>query len=264
MSSNPHSFSAEQVHFDERGLVPCVVQEWNSGEVLMLAYMNRESLEKTLQSGTTWFWSRSRKSLWNKGETSGHVQKVRQLRVDCDGDTVLALVEQVGPACHTGTATCFTGRTLDAPDSSVPDEALQGAQPLYGAEPSGRAQPPSAADAGSVNGGPAHPGRYAQNRRPGVATPPFVALSELYDTLLSRREAAPEGSYTARLLAGGPEAIGAKVTEEAGEVVEAAVSGDRDHTIYEAGDLLYHLLVLLVRLDIPLPEVWSELDRRKG
>jgi len=84
------------VKYDSSGLVPCIVQDWNSGEVLMLAYMNAESLRRTLESGTTWFYSRSRQEFWNKGATSGHIQKVRELRYDCDADTLLALVEQTG------------------------------------------------------------------------------------------------------------------------------------------------------------------------
>ncbi len=104
------------VKYDSAGLVPCVVQELGSGEVLMLAYMNCESLEKTVQTGYTWFWSRSRQELWNKGATSGHLQKVTKLLYDCDGDTLLAVVEQTGPACHTGTHSCFTGRVLMGED----------------------------------------------------------------------------------------------------------------------------------------------------
>lgn len=100
------------LRFDAAGLIPCVVQEWSSGDVLMVAYMNRESLEKTLETGYTWFWSRSRGELWNKGATSGHVQKVRELYYDCDGDTLLAKVDQTGPACHTGSHSCFDGRIL--------------------------------------------------------------------------------------------------------------------------------------------------------
>src|SRR5919108_2769488 len=111
------------VAFDEQGLVPCVVQDWNSGEVLTVAYMNREALERTIESGETHFWSRSRGELWHKGATSGNVQRVRQLRVDCDGDAVLALVEPAGPACHTGERTCFhTGEV----DRGAPHEALPG------------------------------------------------------------------------------------------------------------------------------------------
>jgi phosphoribosyl-AMP cyclohydrolase len=108
------------VKFDVKGLVPCVVQEWNTGQVLMLAYMNAESLAKTVETGLTWFYSRSRQTLWNKGGTSGNIQKVRELRYDCDGDTILALVEQHGPACHTGDATCFDGRWLGSPAGEQP------------------------------------------------------------------------------------------------------------------------------------------------
>lgn len=113
-----------KIKFDAAGLVPCVVQEWPAGEVLMVAYMNRDSLRKTIETGYTWFWSRSRKELWNKGATSGHVQKVRALYYDCDGDTLLAKVEQTGPACHTGTHSCFTGRLLMG-DTCLPSESEQ-------------------------------------------------------------------------------------------------------------------------------------------
>src|SRR2546430_4813653 len=95
------------IAFDEGGLVPCVVQDWSTGEVLTLAYMNREALEHTIDSGETWFYSRSRGELWHKGETSGNVQSVRALRYDCDADAILALVDPAGPACHTGHRTCF-------------------------------------------------------------------------------------------------------------------------------------------------------------
>lgn len=96
-----------ELRFDENGLIPCVVQQHDTGEVLMVAWMNEESLELTRSTGTTWFWSRSRRELWNKGATSGNVQHVRELRYDCDGDTLLALVDAEGPACHTGETSCF-------------------------------------------------------------------------------------------------------------------------------------------------------------
>lgn len=97
----------DDVRYDERGLVPAVVQDWATGEVLMLAYMNAESLSKTLETGQTWFWSRSRAALWHKGETSGNTQRVVSVSIDCDGDTLLVRVEPRGPACHTGERTCF-------------------------------------------------------------------------------------------------------------------------------------------------------------
>ena len=99
------------IKFDDKGLVPAVVQEEN-GQVLMLAYMNKESLEKTIETGYTWYYSRSRQRLWNKGEESGNKQKVKEISYDCDGDTLLIKVHQTGVACHTGTYTCFSGRKL--------------------------------------------------------------------------------------------------------------------------------------------------------
>ena len=104
----------EKICFDEKGLVPAVVQDISTGTVLMLAYMNRESLAKTIETGTTWFYSRSRQELWNKGATSGHMQQVREMYYDCDGDTLLVKVEQVGAACHEGTFSCFSRKFGDA------------------------------------------------------------------------------------------------------------------------------------------------------
>ena len=97
----------EELKFDERGLIPCIVQDADSGEVLMMAWMNAESIALTLEQRTTWFWSRSRSELWHKGETSGNTQKLVELRFDCDGDCLLARVNPAGPACHTGERTCF-------------------------------------------------------------------------------------------------------------------------------------------------------------
>ncbi|MEZ5121523.1 MAG: bifunctional phosphoribosyl-AMP cyclohydrolase/phosphoribosyl-ATP diphosphatase HisIE [Solirubrobacterales bacterium] len=112
---------AAEVTFDERGLVPCVIQDWSTGEVLTLAYMNELALARTRETGELHLWSRSRDELWHKGATSGHTQAVRALRLDCDGDTVLALVEPAGPACHTGERTCFHRGDTDV---AAPFEAL--------------------------------------------------------------------------------------------------------------------------------------------
>lgn len=101
----------DELKFDTQGLIPCVVQQYDTGEVLMVAWMNAGSVRLTLKTGTTWFWSRSRQELWNKGATSGNMQQLHELRVDCDADTLLALVDSPGPACHTGNRTCFY-RTL--------------------------------------------------------------------------------------------------------------------------------------------------------
>lgn len=102
----------DDLKFDAQGLIPCVVQQYDTGEVLMVAWMNAESVALTLETGTTWFWSRSRQELWNKGATSGNIQQLREFLVDCDADTLLARVDSPGPACHTGNRTCFF-RALD-------------------------------------------------------------------------------------------------------------------------------------------------------
>jgi phosphoribosyl-ATP pyrophosphohydrolase/phosphoribosyl-AMP cyclohydrolase len=111
----------EQIRFDERGLVPCVVQDWTTGEVLTLAYMNEEALARTRETGELHLYSRSREQQWHKGEQSGNVQAVKALRLDCDGDALLALVEPAGPACHTGERTCFHNGQLQPP---APHEVL--------------------------------------------------------------------------------------------------------------------------------------------
>jgi phosphoribosyl-AMP cyclohydrolase / phosphoribosyl-ATP pyrophosphohydrolase len=112
---------AAQITYDERGLVPCVVQDWRTGEVLTLAYANAEAVARTLRTGELHLWSRSRGEQWHKGATSGNVQKVRALRLDCDGDALLALVEPAGPACHTGERTCFHRGDVEP---GAPHEAL--------------------------------------------------------------------------------------------------------------------------------------------
>jgi phosphoribosyl-ATP pyrophosphohydrolase/phosphoribosyl-AMP cyclohydrolase len=148
------------IRFDERGLVPCVMQDWRSGEVLTLAYMNEEALRRTRETGEVHFFSRSRNELWRKGETSGNFQRVRQLRYDCDGDAIVALVEPAGPACHTGERSCFY-RDLDG----TADGAV---------------------DAPAMAGEPA----------PAV----HEALATLERTLAARKRDRPEGSYTVELL----------------------------------------------------------------
>jgi phosphoribosyl-ATP pyrophosphohydrolase/phosphoribosyl-AMP cyclohydrolase len=151
----------EGIVFDKDGLVPCVVQDHASGEVLTLAYMNEESLRRTIETGEVHFFSRSRSEIWHKGETSGNVQRVRQLRYDCDADAIVALVEPAGPACHTGERSCFYRELGGSADT--------------------------AKDAPPVPGEP--------------APMPFEALPTLERVLRSRAESRPEGSYTAELLA---------------------------------------------------------------
>jgi len=105
--------AVERAVFDARGLLPAVIQQWDTGEMLMLGWMDREALRRTLTEGRVTFWSRSRQEYWRKGDTSGHAQYVRSAALDCDADTLLVRVEQIGVACHTGTRTCFDGDPID-------------------------------------------------------------------------------------------------------------------------------------------------------
>lgn len=156
MSAEP----LEAVQFDERGLVPCVMQDWDTGEVLTLAYMNDEALRRTLETGEMHFYSRSRDELWHKGETSGNVQRVRQIRYDCDGDALVALVEPAGPACHTGRRSCFY-RDLNGTADHAEDAPPADGEPVPAAH---------------------------------------EATGALERTLADRRDRRPEGSYTVELL----------------------------------------------------------------
>jgi phosphoribosyl-ATP pyrophosphohydrolase/phosphoribosyl-AMP cyclohydrolase len=196
-----------QVAFDDRGLVPCIVQDWRTGEVLTLAYMNVEALRRTRETGEVHFFSRGRQELWHKGATSGNTQKLKAIRYDCDGDALVALVEPAGPACHTGERTCFHRGELE----------------------------PAA---------------------------PYETLAQLERTIVSRSRLRPEGSYTAELLAD-PARAGAKVEEEAEEVVRAARDESDERVSEEAADLIYHLAVLLRARDLSLADAERVLDGRR-
>lgn len=198
--------------FDDKGLIPAIVQHARSGEVLMLGYMNEEALAQTEESGLVTFWSRSRNELWQKGATSGNLLRLVEIRQDCDGDALLVLAEPAGPTCHTGSRSCFF-RTLSD-------------------EPATTTQPASA------------------------------VLSQLADLIERRKQEQPEGSYTVKLLNGGPERIGKKVGEEATEVVIGAMKGDPDELAYETADLLYHTFVLLAHQGVKPEQIWAELERR--
>ncbi|MCY9591617.1 bifunctional phosphoribosyl-AMP cyclohydrolase/phosphoribosyl-ATP diphosphatase HisIE [Paenibacillus chitinolyticus] len=213
----------DNIRYDSQGLVPAIVQDAISKDVLMLAYMNNESLEKTAATGTTWFWSRSRQELWNKGATSGHTQRVVSLRYDCDADTLLVLVEQTGPACHTGSYTCFGGEI-----------------PVAGAD---------SAETGESAAVPASSDR-------------FGILSRLESVIASREAERPEGAYTTYLFEKGIDKILKKVGEETAEVIIAAKNRDHDELRYETSDLIFHLMVLLRESKLPLDDVMAELERR--
>ena len=194
------------IAFDDSGLVPCVMQDWRTGEVLTLAYMNAEALRRTRETGEIHFWSRSRGELWHKGATSGNTQRVRSLRVDCDGDAIVALVEPSGPACHTGARTCFFNG--DADDGA-----------------------------------------------------PYEVLPRLERTIAARAAERPDGSWTAKLLAD-PALAGAKVEEEAEEVVRAVREESDERVANEAADVIYHLAVLLRTRGLTLADAERVLDER--
>lgn len=126
------SFDADSLKYNEAGLIPVIVQDVASGVVLMMAYMNKEAVEKTLATGETWFWSRSRREFWHKGATSGNVQRVREILYDCDRDTLLVKVEQRGAACHEGYYTCFHYRVEPAGNVTVVGEKLFDPEEVYG------------------------------------------------------------------------------------------------------------------------------------
>lgn len=214
----------ENIRFDEKGLVPAIIQDHASGQVLMLAYMNEESLKKTIASGKTWFYSRSRQRLWMKGEDSGHIQSVKEIRYDCDEDSLLIMVEQTGVACHTGHNSCFY-RNID--DTEIEAAHLDPSQ-VYAA--------------GRVGSG---------------------ILYELYDVIVDRQQKMPEGSYTTYLFNNGLDKILKKVGEENAEVIIAAKNGVKGEVIYETADLIYHLLVLLVEQGVDIAEIFTELKSRR-
>ena len=126
---------AQDIKWNDQGLVPAIAQDWQTGEVLMLAWMNREALALTVSEGRAIYWSRSRRALWRKGDESGHVQKLKELRIDCDADTVLVKVEQVGGiACHTGRRNCFY-RKWEPGGWQVTDEVVRSPEAIYGKQP---------------------------------------------------------------------------------------------------------------------------------
>jgi phosphoribosyl-ATP pyrophosphohydrolase/phosphoribosyl-AMP cyclohydrolase len=217
--------------FDEKKmeLIPAIVQDVNTREVLMLAYMNEEALRRTLETRRSWFWSRSRQELWCKGETSGNKQFVKEVRYDCDEDTILLLVEQIGPACHTGHRTCFYRSLLE--ENSVDSEGTE----QEGEKP------------------------RASSREPRANT----FLNDLYRVIVQRKEKMPEGSYTAELLSAGSDKILKKMGEELAELLLAAKGEGPKRVVAETSDLLYHLLVFLAAEGIPWSAVEEELGRRR-
>lgn len=200
----------EALKWNPDGLVPVVIADARTNAVLTLAYANREALEKTIAERSTYLYSRSRNTLWHKGEESGHTQEVVDVSYDCDADAVLYRVIPNGPACHTGADSCFHNPLLSGEQHD----------------------------------------RFAK------------AVAHLETVLEQRRKADPDSSYVAKLYSGGVDKIGKKIGEEATEVVIAAKNASHDELVWEAADLIFHLLVLLKAANVPLDDVGGELLRR--
>lgn len=198
------------------GLVPAIIQDATTRQVLMLGFMNDEAYQKTLNTGHVTFWSRTRQTLWTKGETSGHFLNLVDMKVDCDNDTLLVRVNPVGPTCHTGTDTCWGEENTPIDNGQL---KMDNSNPL-------------------------------------------LFLSELQDFIDKRKQEMPEGSYTTSLFNKGINKIAQKVGEEALETVIEATNGTSDHLVYEASDLLYHLIVMLTEKGLRIEDVAEELHRR--
>lgn len=199
-------FDIDKLKFDEKGLIPAIVVDNTSGEVLTLAYMNKESLNVTLEKGLTCFWSRSRQELWLKGETSGNYQHVVSITADCDLDALVIKVNCDGPACHTGNKSCFFNPIIDSENE--------------------------------------------------------FSYEGLYKLIEGRKNEKKEGSYTTYLFEKGLDKILKKVGEESTEVIIAAKAEDKNETVYEISDLIYHLTVLMVEAGISIEDITKELASR--
>lgn len=187
-----------------------MVQDFRTGQVLMLAYQNREALEKTFATGWVHFFSRSRNELWEKGATSGNRLRFQALSLDCDGDAILIKAEPLGPTCHTGEVSCFHRPGTETADGNLGE-----------------------------------------------------TLGQLFRVLELRRRELPEGSYTAKLFSGGPDAILKKIGEEAGEVIIAGKNGAAAEILWETADLFYHTLVLLAFYGLTTEQLAGELAGRR-
>ena len=216
------------------GLVPTIVQDAETKNVLMLGYMNEEAYQKTLDTKKVTFWSRSRKCLWTKGETSGNFLDLVSIKVDCDNDTLLVRANPHGPTCHTGTDTCWGEENKSDEQKAVQTTPTP---------------PRSALPLGSA-------------KNLGGERDTLSFLKELQDFIDKRHEEMPEGSYTTKLFKDGVKRIAQKVGEEALETVIEACTGTKEQLTYEASDMLYHLIVLLTAKGLRIEDLVEELHRR--
>lgn len=225
----------DELRWDADGLVAVTIVDARTNAPLTLAYANREALEATMRTGETHLWSRSRRALWRKGETSGHTQRVVAIDVDCDADALVYRVIPNGPACHTGETSCFYRELWSQPL----EEASLSAPSGNGAEATSSA-----------------------HVRPERLSNFYAAIEHLVTTIEQRRSASPETSYVAKLLSRGIDRTAKKIGEEATEVVIAAKNDDRGEFVWEVADLFFHTLVLLAQRGVEVDEVGRELLRR--
>lgn len=212
--------SIEKIDWEKMdGMIPVITQDATTNEVLMLAYMDKEALSLTLNTNQAHYFSRSKQRIWKKGESSGHLQNVKNIMVDCDNDTILLKVEQIGVACHTGRKSCFF-TDLESNETKLDVE---------------------------VN-----------------TTSAYGVIDNLYHIIESRKNDDPEKSYTAKLLKGKENSMLKKIVEEAGEFTFAIKDNDEEEIIYEAADIVYHMLVAMASKNINPDRVKQELARRFG
>ncbi len=231
----------ETLKYDDKGLIPAIVLDAEDKKVLMLAYMNKESLALSIEKNLTCFYSRSRQSLWLKGETSGNYQHIVKIVTDCDRDSLLVYVDKEGPACHTGAESCFY-------ETLYENEERVGEKDGGGGKGQDQDQAKDLVQA-QVQGKEEEGGQDS-------------FLDKLYDLVIGRKEKPLENSYTSYLFREGRDKILKKIGEEATEVVIAAKGDDKGESIYELADLVYHSLVLMVDMDIKIADILAELEGR--
>lgn len=229
----------EKIDWERYELIPTITQEWGSNEILMFAYSSKQSLELSLQSQIAHYFSRSKQRIWQKGEQSGNTQKIKEVRLDCDNDSLIFLVEQKGVACHTGEKSCFFQRIIP---SEMKDESKDGCK----------------SEVAQSNG--------VSQVAPKIQSPYGIyhILDELYHIIEQKKHENPKTSYSASLFAKGANGICKKIVEEAGELCFAIKDRQESEIIYECADLLYHILVGLALEHINPERVLQELQRRKG
>jgi phosphoribosyl-ATP pyrophosphohydrolase/phosphoribosyl-AMP cyclohydrolase len=219
-------------------LIPTIIQDNSTDEVLLLAFMSKESLKKSIKTGMTYFWSRSRKKIWHKGETSGNIQKIKEIKYDCDSDALLIRVDQTGNACHTGNKSCFYN-DLDIKDASgVKKFDLKKLNFITY----------------DYDGGDTYSSKVSEE---------INILDELYSIVDNRIKEKSSNSYTYALHKKGLDEIVKKIGEESTEIILASKHQSKKRVIYEIADLIYHLIVLMVEKKITLDEVFGELKSRR-